>query len=137
MPRSLHDWLRLFHLDGALEPLVFEVVRRLPRDVVDDLVADPHFRICDFDPFDPRAAVAVAVPTLERSGRSIALKRTLVRRPLPFAHYVIAHEFAHAHLRNEGRWDGDDPERAADALAAAWGFPRPDPAPAPRQSSSG
>jgi Zn-dependent peptidase ImmA (M78 family) len=39
--------------------------------------------------------------------------------------YVIAHELAHAHLRNGGRWEGDDPERAADALAAEWGFTRP------------
>jgi hypothetical protein len=39
--------------------------------------------------------------------------------------WVIAHELAHAHLRNGGRWLGDDPEHAADALAAGWGFPRP------------
>jgi hypothetical protein len=38
---------------------------------------------------------------------------------------VIAHELAHAHLRNQGRFPGDDPEHAADALAAGWGFPRP------------
>jgi hypothetical protein len=42
-----------------------------------------------------------------------------------FAHYVIAHEFAHAYLRN-GPWGNIfDPEDAADALAASWGFPRP------------
>ena len=38
---------------------------------------------------------------------------------------LLAHELAHAYLRNEGRWPGDDPEAAADALAAEWGFPRP------------
>jgi hypothetical protein len=42
-----------------------------------------------------------------------------------FVRWVIAHELAHAHLRNCGRWEGDDPEHAADDLAARWGFPRP------------
>jgi hypothetical protein len=42
-----------------------------------------------------------------------------------FAFYVIAHEFAHAFLRN-GPWgDITDVEQAADALAATWGFCRP------------
>jgi hypothetical protein len=58
-------------------------------------------------------------------GRSVVLKRTLTRRPLPFVRYVIAHELAHAHLRNAGRFPGEDPEHAADALAAEWGFPKP------------
>ena len=55
----------------------------------------------------------------------VVLKRTLCRRPIEFVRWVIAHELAHAHLRNGGRWAGDDPERAADALAAGWGFPKP------------
>jgi hypothetical protein len=38
---------------------------------------------------------------------------------------VIAHELAHAHLRNGGRHPEEDPEHAADSLAADWGFPRP------------
>jgi len=38
---------------------------------------------------------------------------------------VIAHEFAHAFLRN-GPWgEITDVEEAADALAATWGFIRP------------
>ena len=53
------------------------------------------------------------------------LKRTLRTGRRPFVRWVIAHELAHAHLRNGGRWPGDDPEHAADALAAGWGFPRP------------
>ncbi|MFQ5827779.1 MAG: hypothetical protein ACE5JD_01295 [Candidatus Methylomirabilia bacterium] len=39
--------------------------------------------------------------------------------------YVIADEFAHALLWNRGRHPGEDPEIAADSLAAEWGFPRP------------
>ena len=57
--------------------------------------------------------------------RSVVLKRTLRHRPIAFVRWVIAHELAHAHLRNGGRHPGEDPEHAADSLAAAWGFPKP------------
>ena len=70
-------------------------------------------------------SVLVRMTRAGGAGRSVVLKRTLRRRPEPFVRYVIAHEFAHAYLRNAGRWPGDDPEHAADALAAEWGFPRP------------
>jgi len=55
----------------------------------------------------------------------VALERSLTARPRAFAHYVIAHELAHALLWNLGRPPGEDPEVASDSLAAAWGFPRP------------
>ena len=42
-----------------------------------------------------------------------------------FANKMIAHELAHAYLRHAGRHPDEDPEFAADSLAAAWGFPRP------------
>ena len=60
------------------------------------------------------------------SSRSVVLKLRLSECDEAFAHYVIAHEFAHAYLRN-GPW-GDIPntEDAANALAASWGFPVPD-----------
>jgi len=55
----------------------------------------------------------------------VVLKPRLSMCEEAFAHYVIAHEFAHAYLRN-GPWGNIfDPEDAADALAASWGFPRP------------
>ena len=100
----------------------------------------------------PRGWVAVTVPTSEQvgvggyvqvgdritilatintqsfgqsPGRAVVLKRTLCSRHETFVRWVIAHELAHAHLRNAGRWPGDDPERAADALAQRWGFPKP------------
>jgi hypothetical protein len=69
--------------------------------------------------------VPVKAPTRSGAARSVVLKRTLTRRPAAFARWLIAHEIAHAHLRNGGRWPGDDPEHAADALASTWGFPRP------------
>jgi hypothetical protein len=60
------------------------------------------------------------------SSRSVVLKPRLSECEEAFAHYVIAHEFAHAYLRN-GAWGNIvDPEHAADALAASWGFARPE-----------
>ena len=99
---------------------------RLPGHVRDDFVADPGFVLSDYEPHTGVAVhVVVGAPRRNAAGRSVLLKRTLRRRPEAFVRYVIAHELAHAHLRNAGRWPGDDPERAADALAAEWGFPRP------------
>ena len=87
---------------------------------------DPAFTMCDYEPRVGRAFyVPVKLPTRKRTSRSVVLKRTLRTRPEPFVRWVIAHELAHAHLRNGGRYPGDDPEHAADALAAGWGFPRP------------
>ncbi len=60
------------------------------------------------------------------SSRSVVLKPRLTECDEAFAHYVIAHEFAHAYLRN-GPWgDISNTEVAANALAASWGFPLPD-----------
>ena len=128
MATEIHDWLGRFGLDAFLHDEVAGVFRSLPDVVRDDFVGDPAFTLFDYD---PRPGLVTHVPIgLPRargagSGRSVVLKRTLTRRPLPFVRWVIAHELAHAHLRNKGRWPGDDPEHAADALAADWGFPRP------------
>jgi len=67
-------------------------------------------------------------PTSPLSSASSALSPCpLRRRPENFIRWVIAHELAHAHLRNAGRHKDEDPEHAADSLAADWGFPRPRP----------
>jgi Zn-dependent peptidase ImmA (M78 family) len=55
----------------------------------------------------------------------VVLKPQLAECAKTFAHYVIAHELAHACLHNGGWREMDDPETAADALAACWGFPKP------------
>ena len=57
--------------------------------------------------------------------RSVVLKPRLADCPEAFAHYVIAHELAHAYLHNGGWGEIDDPEAAADAMAASWGFSKP------------
>jgi hypothetical protein len=100
--------------------------RWLPSHVRDDLMGDPAFSMCDYEP-GPGVVfhVPVRFPVPRGPGRAVVLKRTLRARPETFVRWVIAHELAHAHLRNAGRWPGDDPEHAADALAEGWGFPRP------------
>ena len=126
MTPDIDQWLRPFGLDASLHAHAAQVVASLPSHVRQDLMDDPAFTMCDYDP-RPGAAVVVALklPARKRASRSVVLKRTLRTRPEPFVRWVIAHELAHAHLRNGGRYPGDDPERAADALAAGWGFPRP------------
>jgi hypothetical protein len=119
-------WLEGFSLDSALRPHVHAVVMALPEVVRADLVGDPLFVMCDYEPRRGEAyRVPVGRPSINGVCRSVVFKRTLGRRPVPFIRWLIAHELAHAHLRNEGRFDGEDAEEAADALAAQWGFGRP------------
>ena len=123
---SIDDWLSRFTLDAFLHAHVANVVGSLPVHVRCDLVEDPGFNLCDYEPTaSGHVLIPVGRPGRNVAGRSVVLKRTLRRRPVEFVRYVIAHELAHAHLRNAGRWPGEDPEHAADALAAEWGFPRP------------
>src|SRR4051794_10732374 len=127
MAKAIHEWLTRFGLDEFLHHEVAGVMGSLPGHVRDDFIDDPAFTLVDYE---PRPGLAFYVPVgLPRRGgggsRSVVLKRTLSRRPVAFVRYVIAHELAHAHLRNAGRIPGEDPEHAADALAEEWGFPRP------------
>lgn len=122
---SIQAWLDQFELDGEIRARMAEVLGALPGDVLMDLIEDPGFVICDYEP-GPGKVFCVPMRLESRSpGRAVVLKRTLRKRPREFANWVIAHELAHAHLRNGGRFEGEDPEVAADALAATWGFPKP------------
>ena len=125
-PTQIDQWISSFQLDAFLCAHVTAVVRQLPPHVRDDLVCDPQFRLCDYEP-GPGVVmrVPVSLPARKNASRSVVLKRTLRHRPEPFVRWLIAHELAHAHLRHGGRWPGEDPEFAADALAADWGFPKP------------
>lgn len=119
-------WLRPFALDGFIHGHVAAVLEGLPDVVKDDFLGDPGFRMSDYEPGRGVVMhVAVASPTFRRPSRAVVLKRTLRHRPTDFVRYVIAHELAHAHLFNRGRSPGEDPEFAADELAASWGFPKP------------
>ena len=123
---AINQWLCAFQLDGWIRDHVAAVFQELPDEVRADLMDDPEFVVCDFDP-GPNAVLEVPVRFSGggNPGRSIVLKRTIKLRPVPFVRWVIAHELAHAYLRHGGRWPHEDPEQAADSLAAAWGFPKP------------
>ena len=124
---TVNRWLSRFALHELLHDHVAVVMERLPRPVREGFLNDPGFAMCDYEP-GPGVVVHVPIGSprgRRRPGRAVVLKRTLRHRPAAFIRYVIAHELAHAHLHNGGRFPGDDPEHAADALAASWGFPRP------------
>lgn len=132
LDETVAGWLAGFQLDAFLHGHVARVFAALPASVRADLAGDPSFLLSDYEPvvgLTQLVIVRLTAPSRGSgrlgAGRSVVLKRTLRRRPEPFVRYVIAHELAHAYLRNEGRWPGEDPERAADALAAEWGFPSP------------
>ena len=118
-------YVERFGLDAVLRPHVVEVFVALPEHVRTDLMGDPAFVLCDYEPAVTAAHIRVAAPGRRGPSRSVVLKRTLRRRSEAFVRWVIAHELAHAHLRNGGRFPGEDPEYAADELAKEWGFPRP------------
>lgn len=112
---------------ASLHARVDAVLTALPPEVQRDFLDDPRFRIAldHFVPGEGRT-VWMACPTPDGNGsRCVVLKPRLADCPEDFACYIIAHELAHAYLRNGG-WDAiADPEEAADALAASWGFVRP------------
>ena len=112
------------------EPLrrrVLIVLEKLPHAVQRDFLEDPRFSVT-LENFVPGAGgtLWIASPDAFGSGsRCVVLRPKLAHCSEAFACYVIAHEFAHAYLRNGGWGDITDVEEAADALAASWGFNRP------------
>ena len=114
--------------EPVLAERIVHVLWTMPQDVVAGLLTDPCFQIA-IDNYVPGrgGTVWMACPgdSSWKGSRSVVLRRRLVGAIEAFAHYVIAHELAHAHLWN-GAWGKiTDPEEAADGLAATWGFPRP------------
>jgi hypothetical protein len=120
-------YLQSFEHCQPLGQRVLQVLSALPTEVQQDFVTDTCFTVL-LDNYVPGkgSSVFMAAPGAPGiSSRSVVLKPRLSVCEEAFAHYVIAHEFAHAYLRN-GPWGNIfDPEDAADALAASWGFPRP------------
>lgn len=110
----------------VLRDRVRVVLQRLPKPVVDDLLHDASFHI-SLENYIPGEgwSLWMAMPDANGSGsRAVVLRRRLNDCREDFALYVIAHEFAHAHLHNRGWGEYTDPEQAADALAESWGFPK-------------
>ena len=112
------------------EPLrlrVLAVLNSLPTDVQRDFLTDARFRIVQ-ETFVPGKGWSLWMDSpgpIGSASRCVVLRRRLADCSESFAHYVIAHELAHAFLGNGGWGEITDGEAAADALAASWGFARP------------
>ncbi len=119
--------LEVFEQHELLRQRVSQVLDSLPTEVQEDFLSDPRFHL-SLDNYAPGSGstIFMAVPGgTGESSRNVVLKPRLSECSEAFAHYVIAHELAHAFLRN-GPWgEITDIEHAANALAASWGFPRP------------
>ena len=104
---------------------VAKVLSQLPGEVQQDFLSDPNFKV-SLDDCQPGQGRTVLMPDLgpEGTSRCVVLKPRLERCSEAFACYIIAHEFAHAHLHNGGWGEITDVELAADALAASWGWPK-------------
>ena len=126
--QSVREYVAQAIDEPVLRMRVVNVLVAIPQDVVAGLLNDPCFQIAIDNHVPGRGGtVWMACPgnVVWKGSRSVVLKRRLADGVENFAHYVIAHELAHAHLWN-GAWGQiTDPEQAADALAASWGFERP------------
>lgn len=119
--------LEAFTDDEPLRTRVHDVLLALPTEVQRDFLDDPLFRIAK-EQYVPGRGWTFWMESPAALGvvsRCVLLRAKLGDCSTAFAHYVIAHEFAHAFLRNGGWGAITDREEAADALAASWGFHRP------------
>ena len=126
--QAVRDYVERAIAEQVLQTRVVHVLVAIPQDVVAGLLHDPCFQMAIDNHVPGRGGtVWMACPddVVWKGSRSVVLKKRLSDCAEAFAHYVIAHELAHAHLWN-GPWgEITDPEHAADALAASWGFSRP------------
>jgi hypothetical protein len=127
VPSIFTALLNNFTGSERLRQRILLVLEALPEPVQRDFIDDPRFRVTldTIVPGQGRTLLLAAPGPAGSSSRCVVLKPRLANCTEEFAHYVIAHEFAHAYLRNGGWGEITDVEEAADALAAAWGFERP------------
>ncbi|QDV21885.1 hypothetical protein [Aureliella helgolandensis] len=127
MLQKFTEYVEPFRGCSPLDVRVMDVLQALPQNVQIDFTADDTFRVT-LEDFVPGRGWRMFMNLPEHGSavsRCVVLRSKLADAPEAFSLYIIAHEFAHAYLRNGG-WDAiSDPEDAADALAASWGFPRP------------
>jgi len=118
--------LRTFADHEPLRLRVLKVLRALPEPVKEDLFRDPRFHIMLEQRTGNRSSMWIALPSAcGNPSRCVVLRARLSTSSEAFACYVIAHELAHAFLRNGGWGHITDREEAADAMAATWGFDKP------------
>ncbi|MFK7734978.1 MAG: hypothetical protein AB8B50_03055 [Pirellulaceae bacterium] len=128
MPNSIPErYLVAFDDHPTLRARVERVLFALPEDVLDDFGEDPTFEVVleQRVPGGGSKMFMSMPPSGTEVSRCVVLRSKLDRAPEKFAVYVIAHEFAHAYLRNGGWGEILDKEDAADALAEFWGYPKP------------
>lgn len=124
--RSFAAHVAAFAAHPPLAERVLQVANSLPPEVQDDFLEDPTFQISLEQITRSRSSTMfMACPTGRNVSRCVILRKKLATAPTGFALYVIAHELAHAYLRNGAWGEISDREAAADALAASWGFSRP------------
>lgn len=127
LPSRFAVYLRDFRRLPVLQTRLVSVLESLPEEVQQDFLLDDRFRI-SVDNYErgKGSTVLMAAPgAYAEKSRSVILRPLLNDCEEAFALYVIAHEFAHAFLRN-GPWgEIKDVEQAADALASHWGYDRP------------
>lgn len=117
-------YLKPFDGLPELQRRIIQVLDCLPMDVQQDFLLDPRFGM-DIDNYEPGEGWSLFMPCPGPPGqgsRRVVLRPKLEEASEEFAKYIIAHEFAHAFLRNGGWGEITDIEEAADALAASWGF---------------
>ncbi len=121
------DQLSHFASYAQLQSRLAAVLCALPEAVQQDFIDDDSFRIT-LENYTPAKGwqLFMACPTVHgQVTRCVVLRSKLNDTAPGFTDYVIAHELAHAFLRNGGWGEIRDIEQAADALAASWGFARP------------
>lgn len=124
---SFLNYTEPFAEHPLLKERILAVLQALPVEVQSDFLDDPRFTTA-IDNYEPGKGWTFFMPTpgpLGQGSRCVVLRPKLNQASEAFAKYVIAHEFAHAYLRNGGWGEITDVEEAADALAASWGFHRP------------
>ncbi len=121
------SYIRDFSECPPLGERVLHVLRSLPKPVQRDFLDDPRFTVTVEQYVPGRGwTVFMNVPgSLGSGSRSVVLRPKLAKLSEDFAYWVIAHEFAHAYLRHGDGGDTSDVEGDANALAAKWGFCRP------------
>lgn len=127
MTRDFSKYTAAFEDLPVLKGHVVSVLAKLPDDVFEDFVSDSTFDVVleNFVPGEGSKMFMSLPAAGQQVSRCVVLRKKLEHAPDDFTLWLIAHEFAHAFLRNGGWGEITDKEEAADALAASWGYAKP------------